>query len=314
MKNILSIVFMVVLTLASLVTFASDGQGASLTDADIRQKIVGLWGINFTYPDGYSVYGSVTISSDGTFRGKTIIWDHEPKGSLTVEGAWEVRDGFIIETVTNSSDPSLAEVVKVTKDAVISLDDKQFVYSNEIEKNVKYTRKAKTIDADEWANPQSWSTATTIEGKKVKLRMYRRTESEASEIESAKTLQPNDGCSASYYYVKDGKEVLHGPAYSWKPGGVIEQKAFNIDGRITYLYRYYPTGEIVNSVTFDKEKNQLITSWYDPDGKIVGQYVLNNKLSCELTLEDNKYYWNGKPISAEEYSQKITAYMLISLQ
>jgi antitoxin component YwqK of YwqJK toxin-antitoxin module len=170
------------------------------------------------------------------------------------------------------------------------------------------------VDNDQWADSLLWHPNATIEGKEVKLKMRRRTETEVSEIESAKALKPNEGCSAYYYYLNDGNEVLHGPAYSWKANGKIEQKAFNFGGKLKYLQRYYPTGEVINSIIYDKTLNQLITNWYDQDGNIVGKYVLNNKLSCEMTQDDNKYFWNGKSISAEEYSQKIEPYMIMSLQ
>ena len=169
-------------------------------------------------------------------------------------------------------------------------------------------------EKDQWENPKAWTPATTIEGKEVTLRMYRRTEVDVSEIKSAQALTPEDGCAASYYYHRDGLEVFHGPSYSWKPGGKIEQRSFNQDGRLQYLYRYYPSGEVINSIVFDKKVNQLITSWYEKNGKIAGQYITINKPSCEMTLDDNMYFWGGKKISAEEYSQRIMSYMIQSIE
>jgi len=169
-------------------------------------------------------------------------------------------------------------------------------------------------EKDRWDDPKEWPPTTIIEGKEVILKMYRRTEIDVSEIQSAKALKPEDGCAASYHYHRDGLEVFHGPSYSWKPGGKIEQKSFNQDGRLQYLYRYYPTGEVINSIIYDKKANQLITNWYEKDGKVAGQYIANNKPACEMTLDDNMYFWGGKKISADEYSQRIMSYMIKSIE
>jgi len=173
---------------------------------------------------------------------------------------------------------------------------------------------AYSIEKDQWADPHSWPATTKIEGKEVKLRMYRRTEVYVSEIPSALMLKANEGCAAGYYYTRDGIEVLHGPSYSWKPGGKIEQKSFNLDGRLQYLYRYYPSGKVINSIIYDKKANQVITSWFEKSGKLAGQYIANNKPAGKMRLEDNMYFWNGKKVSADEYTRRITSYMMISAQ
>jgi antitoxin component YwqK of YwqJK toxin-antitoxin module len=167
---------------------------------------------------------------------------------------------------------------------------------------------------DEWKNPNSWSEVTNIEGRTVKLKMVRRTQVGISEIKSAQELKANDGCAAHYYYVKDGKTVLHGPSYSWKPDGRIEQKSYNIDGKLQYLYRYYKSGEVINSIILNNEANQITTNWYEKNGKLIGQYIANNKPAGQMTEEDNMYFWDGKKVSRDEYAKRIEAFILRSVQ
>jgi antitoxin component YwqK of YwqJK toxin-antitoxin module len=168
--------------------------------------------------------------------------------------------------------------------------------------------------ADKWANPHSWSEVTTIEGRTVNLKMLRRTQNGVSEIQSAQELKINEGCAAHYYYTKDGKIILHGPSYSWKPNGNIEQKSFNVDGKLQYLYRYYKSGELINSIVFNNETNQVTTNWYKKSGKLIGQYIANNKPAGQMTKKDNMYYWDGNKVSRDEYAKKIEPYMLLSIQ
>ncbi|HEV3437325.1 MAG TPA: hypothetical protein VG122_08200, partial [Gemmata sp.] len=49
---------------------------------------------------------------------------------ITVSGTWKVKDGVIIATVTKTSAPELIKEGLVSKDTVISIDDKVFKYKD----------------------------------------------------------------------------------------------------------------------------------------------------------------------------------------
>jgi hypothetical protein len=164
-----------------------------------------------------------------------------------------------------------------------------------------------SADLDKWADPLLWAPVTTIEGKEVSLKMYKLSDT-VTKIESAKSLKPSEGCSASYYYIQDGKEVSHGPSYTWKPGGGIIQKAYSFQGQLRYFYRYYPTGELLQSEIYDQSLNSTITTWYEKEGSVVGKRISVNKPLCETTDSDNKYYWNGKSVTQEEYYEMTKAF------
>jgi predicted Ser/Thr protein kinase len=78
------------------------------SDEQIRHKILGTW-----------------ILDDD--HAKTI--EHKPDGSfvthegteLTAEGTWQVKDGFIVATVTNASSPNA--ILEVESNKVVSIDD-----------------------------------------------------------------------------------------------------------------------------------------------------------------------------------------------
>jgi hypothetical protein len=78
------------------------------SDEQIRHKILGTW-----------------ILDDD--HAKTI--EHKPDGSfvthegteLTAEGTWQVKDGFIVATMTNASSPN--DILEVESNKVVSIDD-----------------------------------------------------------------------------------------------------------------------------------------------------------------------------------------------
>jgi len=156
---------------------------------------------------------------------------------------------------------------------------------------------------DKWADPLSWLPVATIEGKEVTLRMYKLSDT-VTRIDSAKSVKPGEGCSASYYYIQDDKEVSHGPSYTWKPGGDIIQKAYNFNGQLKYSYRYYSTGELLESEILDKDIDSTITTLFKKDGSIVGKHISANKPLRETTDADDTYYWNGLLVTGEDYFKR----------
>lgn len=164
-----------------------------------------------------------------------------------------------------------------------------------------------SAEIDRWANPLTWSPVTTIEGKEVTLRMFKLSDA-VTKLESAKELKPNEGCTAAYYYIQDGKEISHGPSYTWKPDGGIIQKAYSFQGQLRYFYRYYPSGELLRSEIYDQISNSTITTWYQKVGAVVGKHIAANKPLCEMTEADNTYFWNEKSVTQEEYNERTKAF------
>ena len=99
----------------------------SSSDSIYRSNLVGTWiidgkNINFTY------VGEATLSEDGTFTSYAL--QIRKKDNLQRQaqfsGKWEVKNGFLIETITKSNLADWAN--QVTKDKIIKVDKKEFQF------------------------------------------------------------------------------------------------------------------------------------------------------------------------------------------
>lgn len=132
MKIKLNITLWVLLLLfASVVHAAENQERPSLSDAEIRQRIVGTWMVNLKYSNGTFMEGSVSILRNRTCSANASILKGERKIEFCYECVWEVKDGYLTEIVKKTSYPKLVPLGKVTRDYVIRLDEKKFVYRTE---------------------------------------------------------------------------------------------------------------------------------------------------------------------------------------
>ena len=108
------------------------------SDAEIRQKVVGTWIVDTHSTNGVSIEGTVTIFSDSKFISKATASVGDKKQELEYEGTWQVKDRYLIETITKSGS-KLITAGKVTRDKIIRVDDQELVFRTESGKIV--TRK-----------------------------------------------------------------------------------------------------------------------------------------------------------------------------
>jgi hypothetical protein len=107
------------------------GRGKPLSDAEISDRIVGIWKVNETAPSGVSSSGTVSIFKDGSVacdvkysRGtRDLVMDYT--------ASWRVENGFLIEVIKTTSDSNLLAVGFVTRDKVLRLDDQKIVFEME---------------------------------------------------------------------------------------------------------------------------------------------------------------------------------------
>jgi hypothetical protein len=114
---------------ATNIQSAVESQGP-LSDTGIRQKIVGTWIVDSHSPSGSSMKGTVIILSDGSLVAKVTIIRKNSEEDFEYEGTWQVKDGFLIETVTRSHS-RLAVKGHVTRDKIIRLDTHELAYQTE---------------------------------------------------------------------------------------------------------------------------------------------------------------------------------------
>ncbi|HEY2329816.1 MAG TPA: hypothetical protein VGI63_08395 [Verrucomicrobiae bacterium] len=94
-----------------------------LTDDVIRQRIVGIWLVDMHLSNGNSIVGTEVILLSGIITSKATLTIGENKEELEFTGTWQVKDGYLIETVKKSNTERIP-VGEITRDKVITLDDK----------------------------------------------------------------------------------------------------------------------------------------------------------------------------------------------
>jgi len=109
------------------------------TDAEIRQKIVGTWLVDTRLANGNSVVGTEAILVSGVITSKATLTLGDKKEELEFTGKWQVKDGYLIETVEKSNTKRIP-IGKITRDKVITLNDKTYVYETESGKTVTRER------------------------------------------------------------------------------------------------------------------------------------------------------------------------------
>jgi hypothetical protein len=108
------------------------------TDDEIRQRIVGTWLVDTRLSNGNSIIGTEAILVSGIITSKATLTIGDNKEELEFTGIWQVKDGYLIETVKKSNTERIP-VGKITRDKVITLDDKVYVFQTESGRTV--TRK-----------------------------------------------------------------------------------------------------------------------------------------------------------------------------
>ena len=142
MKKILSLLIIGLFT-ASFSLLAKEPQ-KQMSDDELSHRMLQTWMVHVVYspvdvPNHFA--GVETFTSNGKFALKgafTVLKDKEP---LEYEGTWNVKDGFLVETVTKSSRPAVIHVGAVTRDKIVRVDDRELVYQTEQGKTVTRKRK-----------------------------------------------------------------------------------------------------------------------------------------------------------------------------
>jgi hypothetical protein len=118
----------VVLVILIAVPFGSAATNEPLSDASIREKLVGTWIIDRKLTK-VSAKGTATFFREGTFTSQATMTANGKERKVAGEGKWEVKEGMLIETVTKSIDSSM--VGHVTRDTILKIDGKELMYRTE---------------------------------------------------------------------------------------------------------------------------------------------------------------------------------------
>lgn len=99
----------------------------SADDANISNKLVGVWKVDETFTNGVSARGQDSFSKDGTFKSSGVLSRGEHHMDLAFAGVWQINQGILIQTITNSSNTNL-HIGFVTRDTIVKVDDQHFIF------------------------------------------------------------------------------------------------------------------------------------------------------------------------------------------
>ncbi len=103
--------------------------GKALSDAYIKQQIVGTWYLEEPIKPAGSHKLVITISADGTSSSRTIVALPKETNEWNYAGKWAIKDGICTTTLTKSrvkggkSDP----VGSVERSKILNVDSNQLV-------------------------------------------------------------------------------------------------------------------------------------------------------------------------------------------
>jgi hypothetical protein len=109
-----------------------DDPPKKLTDAEISKLLVGKWSIEEGGDKGPKIKGTENYKKDGIVEAEATVDDGKNAPlKISLSGTWKVMDGVIVTKVTKSNVPDLIPEGHVSKDTVISIDDKEIKYKSE---------------------------------------------------------------------------------------------------------------------------------------------------------------------------------------
>jgi hypothetical protein len=109
-----------------------------MSDHELTRELVGVWKKEIS-SDNSTLHVKMEFKIDHTFVSSGLkVKDNGIKTDLHASGKWVVKNGNLIETITESNFKPLGYK---TVDKIISISSKQFTYETELGKILFYKRK-----------------------------------------------------------------------------------------------------------------------------------------------------------------------------
>jgi len=115
----------------------SNGQLAKETngiasDVVLRRELVGTWIINTQHPLYGTQQGLLTVASSGNFisQQRIVRANSTFAYELVLKGTWQIKDGCLINDITNTSNSKLSSLRTGDSLKIIRVDDSELVFKN----------------------------------------------------------------------------------------------------------------------------------------------------------------------------------------
>lgn len=107
------------------------GRNAAATDdASLAKRLVGMWHEERPLPNGVSAAEDTTVLADGTFKSEAKITKAGKTQSYQATGQWEVKGGYLNQTITSLPQAPDKVGTKIAE-KIVSVSETEFVFVNE---------------------------------------------------------------------------------------------------------------------------------------------------------------------------------------
>jgi hypothetical protein len=127
------------LVILAVILVASRLLAGAPPDVEASRLLVGSWDCRDAAPAAKEC--SYTFRADGTFSSYGVFHVGTREFRVEAEGKWKIKDGVLVEKLTQSSDPTTVHVGFTTRDTVLSVTKKKFRFKMDQEKECIYVRK-----------------------------------------------------------------------------------------------------------------------------------------------------------------------------
>ena len=102
------------------------------SDDEIRQKLPGTYLVKLDYASGGNK-GTTTFTPEGGLFTKLALTRSNETRNVTYEGYWQVQDGILLTTITNTDNTEVRAVIgRTNRLKIVSLDGHELVFQTQV--------------------------------------------------------------------------------------------------------------------------------------------------------------------------------------
>lgn len=96
------------------------------SDAQFDQRFSGTWAANWKSPAGSTFASTTTLNVNGNYSAQILVDGAQGKRTVDEQGVVQVRDGVLIDTMTNYCKTNLASPI-ATRGRIVRFDARELV-------------------------------------------------------------------------------------------------------------------------------------------------------------------------------------------
>lgn len=119
------------LVFSIILAMASSLQAEPPDDAAASKLLIGSWTLPKELTTSFALKGGFTFKSKGTFMSYGVFFIDGKRVRINVEGTWTISNGVLVEKITKSSHPTIPPVGLITRDTLITVNEKEYRFRTE---------------------------------------------------------------------------------------------------------------------------------------------------------------------------------------